>query len=326
MKVLYAAGNNFNAHIQLSRFLWAMQDTEHQIKIAAYKKSSPKNVSVNWTLDCLLNIFDPQHLSLENDNLQIYYQQIKDYAPDLVISDLEYFTSYVANLLDLTLWQCSSSTINYGLVKNQKYNSGISKLYGFSINRNERHTQRTINLLVNSSRNFVYSHFGDLSEPPQLQENYQWVRPYHQIGKSSIPCQHHIVAGIPYNNKSIIHQLKKYPDSVVFTDFAGERFDNLLLKNIENQAEYYCNLRNSPLFLCQGQTSFLADAFYNGKYALIYPDYQDPETVLNSCLTQHYQMGAIVNPSDNLDEYLSKTIVPSYNSIKYLHQHIQELS
>src|SRR5574338_1119629 len=101
MKILYAASNNLNAKIQLSRFLKAMDGSKHQIKIAAYKTSSPKDISIDWTLDALLNIYKPDLLSLHNDNLNIYFEQIKNFQPDLVISDLEYFTSYVSSDLNL---------------------------------------------------------------------------------------------------------------------------------------------------------------------------------------------------------------------------------
>src|SRR5271155_1177897 len=109
MKILYAAGDNTNACTQLSRFVQAMPN--HQIKVAAYQQSSPKGMNIDWTLNCLLNVFTGQ--IAENDNLKIYYDQIVYFAPDLIISDLEYFTSYLAGVGNIPLWQCSSSLINY---------------------------------------------------------------------------------------------------------------------------------------------------------------------------------------------------------------------
>jgi uncharacterized protein (TIGR00661 family) len=326
VKILYAAQNNSNARIQLSRFLRAMQGSPHQIKIAAFKISSPKNVSIDWTLNSLLNMYQPEIMGLDNDNLHIYFEQVKYYAPDLIISDLEYFTSYIANVLNIAIWQCSSSLVNFAFERNERYNSGAHKYYAHAIARNERHAQRTNNLLVNSDSNLIYSHFGDTAEPPKLQGRFEWIRPYHRIGKTAIPCQHHIVAGISHNNKQVLGMLKKYTDSVAFTDFSGETYQNVLIKDIDNEEEYFCNLKNSPLFVCQGQTSFLADAFYNGKYSLIYPDYQDAETILNSQVAQYLKLGRIVNPTEDLDSYLGHTTVPEYNeNIKYLHQHIENL-
>jgi hypothetical protein len=328
MKILYAACNNTNARIQLSRFLRAMQGSEHQIKVAAYKQSSPKGISIDWTLDCLLNLYKPELINLDNDNLQIYFDQVKYYAPDLIISDLEYFTSYIAQVLNITIWQCSSSLVSFAFQRHERYHLGVFKHYAHAINRDERHRQRLINLLDNSNGNFIYSHFGDTHQPPDLQSGYQWVRPYHQVGKSSIPCQHHLVGGISCNDKRVLGFLQRHADSVAFTDFSGESHHDVLVKDIGNQEEYFCNLKNSPLFLCQGQTSFLADAFYNGKYSFIYPDYQDAEAILNSCVSQHLGLSCIITLSEDLDgtHYRELSTPVIYNeNIQYLHQHIEKL-
>lgn len=324
MKILYAAQNNANARIQLARFLRAMQGSQHQLKVAAYKLSSPKNVNIDWTLNCLLNIYKPDHISLENDNLQIYFEQIKYYNPNLIISDLEYFTSYIANVLNIATWQCSSSLINFALKQDDKYNLGLFKHYAYVINRDERHYQKIINLLENSDSNFIYSHFGDTANPPFLKDKFEWIRPYHQIGKTSIPCQHNIVAGLMDNNKQALSLLKQYPDSVAFTNFSGEIYQNVLLKGIDNESEYFCNMKNSPLFLCQGQTSFLADAFYNEKYSLIYPDYHDAEAITNSCLSQYLGLGRIITLTEKLEPDCGG-IIPANNNIKHLHEKINEL-
>jgi uncharacterized protein (TIGR00661 family) len=326
MKILYAAANNQGAKIQLARFLEAMLGTDHQIKVAAYKNSSPKNINIDWTLNCLLNIYNPQEITFNSDNLGIYLDQIKYYDPDLIISDLEVFTSYIANILNITIWQCSSSIFNYALPKRAKYNLGLFKYYAHTIQRDPKYTQRCVNILDNSNGNFVYSHFGDTTEPPPLSNGFNWVRPYHQLGKLSIPCQHNIVAGLARSNCQIIGLLKKYADSIAFTTTNGEKHHAVQIKNIMNEEEYFCNIKNSSLFLCQGQMSFLSDAFYNGKYALIYPDYSDAEALLNSHISQYLGAGKIITLEEDLDTYHNISIIPIYDSsIKFLHQKIEEI-
>jgi uncharacterized protein (TIGR00661 family) len=324
MKILYAASNNQNARIQLSRFMGAMEGSEHQIKVAAYKQSSPKGLNIDWTLDALLNIYRPDLLSLNNDNLEIYFEQLKQFAPDLVISDLEYFTSYLANLENITLWQCSSSLLKYGL--RSTYNLGLFKYYAHSLNRDPVHTQRNVNLIDNSNCNLVYSHFGDAERAPSLLDNFEWIRPYHQISKHSVPCQHYVVAGLSETNANILDVLNKYPDSVVFMDSSAEKYHNVYVKDIGNEDEYYCNLRNSLLFVCQGQSSFLADAFYNGKFSLVYPDYKDAESIINSQLSKKLGMGHIMSRTADIATYSESKVQPEYqNSIKYLHEKIKEI-
>lgn len=323
MKILYAASNNQNAKIQLSRFLSAVGDT-HQIKIAAYKKSSPKGINIDWTLDALLNIYRPNLLTLHNDNLDIYYEQIKSYNPDVVISDLEYFTSYVANDLNIALVQCSSSMINFALEK--KYNLKLFKFHAHSLNREPLHTQRIVNVIDNSNCNFVYSHIGDTGEAPNLKEGFEWVRPYHRVAKEYVPCQHFITAGLSGSPKPVLDVLKKYSDSVVFLEDCDEEHRNLLVKDIRIADEYYCNLRNSAIFVCQGQASFLADAFYNGRFSLIYPDYKDAESITHSHLSNELKSGHIMSYSDDISPFANMSVEPRYSdSIKYLHERIEEL-
>jgi uncharacterized protein (TIGR00661 family) len=325
MKILYAASNNQNAKIQLSRFLGAIGD-KHQIKIAAYKKSSPKGINVDWTLDALLNIYRPDLLSLHNDNLSIYHEQVQNYDPDVVISDLEYFTSYVANDLNITLVQCSSSMINFALERKQKYNLKLFKFHAHSLNKDTINTQRTVNIIENSNCNFVYSHYGDMNTPPALTEGFGWVRPYHQVAKDYVPCQHYVTAGLFESNKRVLDVLKKYPDSVVFIDDCLEQHRNLLVKDIRIEDEYYCNLKNSAIFVCQGQASFLADAFYNGKFSLIYPNYEDAESITHSHLSNELGSGRIMTYSDDISPFADQKVSPKYlESIKYLHERIEEL-
>jgi len=325
LKILYAASNNQNAKIQLSRFLQAMHGSAHQIKVAAYKQSSPPGINIDWTLDALLNIYKPEFQSLENDTLGIYYDQVKQFSPDLIISDLEYFTSYIAGLSDITIWQCSSSLINFALQRKQKYNLGLFKYHAFSLNRDPVNTQKTVNLLENSNKNFVYSHFGDLSEPLEIQDKFEWVRPYHSVGRENILCQHGIVAGLAYNNKKIINDLKKHTDSVVFMEPCHETHQNILVKDIRIAEEYVCNLKNSRLFVCQGQTSFLADAFYNEKHPLIYPDYNDTESITNSIISEHFGLGTIITHPSMLDTEKVARPMEYKPSVQYLHEKIEEL-
>jgi hypothetical protein len=326
LKILYAASNHSGAKIQLTRFMRAMQDKPYIVKVAAYKKSSPR-INIDWTLNCLLNIYKPDLLSLDNDNFSIYLDQVKYFSPDLIISDLEYFTSQVASILNITIWQCSSSILNFALSHEEKYNLGAFKHYSYILNRHPLHTQRTVNLLDNANVNFVYSHLGDIQNSPKLKNQFEWVRPYYVIGKPSIPCKHNVVAATLDNNKRVIHLLKQHSDSVVFSDFDGEEYSNLLMKDIGNEAEYSCNLKNSNVFVCEGQTSFLADAFYNQKYSVILTDLKNAECILNTAFAEKAQIGsAIYNSQVDLNVYMDKQINNQLNdSCKFLHERIDEL-
>lgn len=327
LKILYAANDSYNSKIQLIRFLDAIKNKPYQIKIAAFKKSSPKFINVDWSLNCLYNIFRPNHISLDNENFKTYYDQVKYFAPDLIISDMEYFTSQIANMLDITLWQCSSSLINFALSFDEKYNVGLFKKYSYIFNKNPTHTQRMVNVIDNSNYNFVYSHFGDLNNPPSLKSNFEWVRPYCSTGKEYAACYHNVTSATFSSNKKIISILKKIPDSVMFSQFADETYTNLLMKDISEQEEYFCNLKNSHLFVCEGQTSFLADAFYNQKYTVIVPNFMEPECILNAIFSSHFNLSTTVYSAEsNLIDLMSKEINSYFNpQVKLLHERLEEI-
>lgn len=314
LKILYAASDNQNAKLQLYRFIQAIKDKPVQLKIAAYKDYSP-NTNIDWTLDSLLNIFNKDQISFDNPNFKVYFEQIKYYNPDLIISDLEYFTSYIANELNITLWQCSSSIINFALTKSQKYNLGIFKEYSYVFNKNPQHVQRIVNILDNSNYKFVYSHFGDYVSPPEIQEGYEWIRPYHSVGKQSINCRHDVVISSLKFSSNLLKSFKKYEDVVLFSE-EDNIYSGFKTKNIYNEQEYFCNIKNSNVFACEGQTTFLADAFYNGKKPFIITNYSDTDCIINSVISKKFNLIA----SDN-----DLNLTPALNNnICFLHEKISE--
>lgn len=324
-KILYAAADTENAKLQLARFVSAMKDKPHQLKVAAYKKSSP-SINIDWTLDCLLNIFKPQNISVENENFSFYFDQVKKFNPDLIISDLEYFTSYIANNLNIPLWQCSSALLNNALSHGQKYNLGLYKNYYHLFRRIDRDSnQREINMIDNSESNFVYSHFGDTLDPPILNDKFEWIRPYHFRSKPSALCKHNIVAGMFHNNKKLFKLLENYDDCVVFSEFLEEEYPNILLKDIYNLNEYSCNVANSDLCISDGTTSFLADAFYNNKFSIIIQNIYDIESIINGVYSEKLGLSKIVKDLNSDLTEVVKDIDSKYNrKIKYLHEKIEE--
>jgi uncharacterized protein (TIGR00661 family) len=317
IKILYCCQSNVNSKYQLLRFLDNVKDKNYNIKIAAYKQHFP-NINVDWNLECLINIFRPESLSLKSDNFSIYYEQVKSFSPDLIISDLEYFTSYIAQVLNIPIWQCSSSLINFSI--ENKYGLGLFKNYSYIYYRNERKLDLIYNIIDNADRNFVYSHFGDCDKAPVIKNNFEWARPYHKIGKESIFCQHDIVAALPKNNKKTIEFIKQQSlDSVVFTDFYYEQYKNVIMKNIEDVDEYYCNLFNSNLFVTEGQTTFLADAFYNGKSSLIDMDFQSFECIANKVISEKLNTG-----HSNIEIAKNINVSPYLNDVLHIDEAIDK--
>lgn len=319
MKILYAANNHRSSALQLARIVAGIQSSNHQLKIAAYQISSPKNLNIDWSLNAMFDMYHPEMLQLHNDNLSIYFDQVKSYQPDLIISDLEYFTSYIANVLNIPIWQCSPSLIYHAFDYGYDQAPHFKKLFNSLIHQAKLIHERTKNIIANADRCLVYSHFGDTESSPNLYGQFEWVRPYHQLGQVSIPCRHHFTSAIFSKDVKFLEQVKNYQDGMVFMDQTYESYPNLIVKDINMQSEYYCNLKNSDFFVCQGEGEFLADAFYNGKYVFCYPNYQDINCTLNSQLTTKRGLGKMVSYLDDLTQLDVSTVKPTYrNNIKLL--------
>ena len=328
VKILYALSNNHGSKVQLERFLKAVKGKPYHIKIAAYRKSIPHNVNVDWCLDCLYNIFDSGYIGNYDviQNFEIYYQQIKSFNPDLIISDFEHFTSYIAKVLNRPLWQCSSLLLNYSLSEKDKYNCGLYKNI-YYLNRTwTAGPGYNLNIIDNSDYNFVCSHLGDAKTDLTIKNRFEWIRPYYNIGTRSKICQHNIAAATVQFNKNIINLIKRYKDSVLFSPDYFQQYLNIIMKELRNDDEYCMNVHNSNIFVCGGQANFLADAYYNGKYSLIMTDFNDRECIVNASLSEYFKLGRVVfDPMEDINKYMeNKPDVIFNDKIKFLHEKIEE--
>jgi hypothetical protein len=65
-------------------------------------------------LDALKSLTNDD-ISLDNHILKIYADQVRFYKPDLIISDLEFYTSYIGLNSDIPVWQYSAYSLTYAV-------------------------------------------------------------------------------------------------------------------------------------------------------------------------------------------------------------------
>lgn len=315
-KILYAASERNGAKLQLCRFLENFHFDNCIIKLSGYKKMG---TYLDWTLDALHDLADVEINSINNDNFEIYYEQIKYFSPNLIISDLEPYTSYIGYLLNVPVWQVSPLILNDAQYYGREIDITASRHVMFNKIKDNKLLQ---NIIFNADKKLVYSHFCDVENAPVLRDNYEWVRPYHYIGNKSEPCEHNIIAIIHNNVDKIIKSLKKQNDVVIFVDKDDINLNNS--KNIFDYREYICNLTNSSCCINQGLTDILADAFYNKKYSIIMPDMFDTETILNSIYSSHYGLARISYDQQIVNEIKYFDIIYDDN-VKFLHEKVFEV-
>lgn len=318
LKILYACSNSYNSKHQLERFVNAVKNKNYQIKVAAYRKYMPNNIQTDWNLESLLNIFDPNAISLDNPNFEYYYKQIKSYKPDLIISDSEYFTTSIAISLNKLIWQYSSSYIDFALGCR---NIGFLKTYKFVFVKDTNRNNKIHYMTSNSNKALVYSHLCDSDVDFDLKPSFEWVRPYYIKDNSNL---NNNLTGITLSrNKKITSLLKKYKDSILYCHNDYENHLNLSIKNIDDYINY-SNLSKCNLFIHEGYTDFFADALYNNKFSIIIPDFNCAESIINAFIAEKYKFGKIVyNCNEDISSYIEEEVNFKYNnSVKFLHESI----
>lgn len=321
IKILYAAGDRVDAEVQLLRFLNAVKETSFVVKIAGFKRNH--QFLLDWNLEALRNFMRPDKISFDNDVLERYHKQVKAFDPDIIISDLEFFTNFVGDDLNKPIWQVSPSLLYWSVVPQEKVHKGIYKNYSHLFDNHPFYEQLIKNAIYNAQRVLVYSPFGDTDTAPKLKDYIEWVRPYHIPGKLRATCQHNVVAATIKNDKKFVNLIRHHDDIVLFSRYLDETFEGLTLKDINNLEEYGCNLFNCNYVAHAGYTDFLSDAFYNGKQSIIHPNFFQRECVVNSFYAEHLGLGKIFYKAE---EVITQPIkVDLKDDIKLLHEKLLEI-
>lgn len=159
----------------LARFLHQAQD--HDIRIAAYYRNSKYIKSIDWCLDalavrCEKNYFKDKYgrvgPPVDHSLADMIINDLLEWGPELVISDCEFFTAMVAQVLEIPLWYCSPMLQLIGFEHDRKaLTTNIMESY-----------KHYLGLLPKGDAYFVYSPLCDISARPVLKSGYEWVRPY----------------------------------------------------------------------------------------------------------------------------------------------------
>ncbi len=177
LKILYVANNYKSSYHTLKRFI-DTYSKYYNIKTAAYSKSI-QDLNVSWNLDALLDFTGRwDGISFRNSNYDLYVREIKKFAPDLIISDVEIYTSYIGIELGIPVWQVSPLLLYHGI---NVYQKKLYKYYSAVITKNFRVQEYISHILNNSDKRLVLSHLGDYNNKPTLKSGYEWVRPNYEL-------------------------------------------------------------------------------------------------------------------------------------------------
>lgn len=288
MKILYAAANRPGSYHQMKRFLDSVQNQNHEIKLAAYK-SSMGELDVDYNLDSLLNFTNPDVGISFNGNYVYYGNEIKRFNPDLIISDLELYSSILGLESGIKVWQFSPVLLYNAIGSDIKYKLGIHKNYSHLLDADHRRNSYATYVIKNSDRRLIPSHLCDSENNSIIGSEFEWVRPNFILADDSKEINYTVVMQGP--NKKIINDLKD-KDAVLFSEFSKETYDKLLSLDIDS-IEYKSYIENCKFYICDGSEVFLADAFYNQKFSTVFPRYDDIESLTCSMINEYFGFGKV---------------------------------
>ena len=321
MKILYAADNRYGSFFQLKRFIDSIKNLNIELKISTYQKSLG-TLDSDYNLDCLLNFTNPDASFSKNGNYDYYKNEIKRFSPDLIISDLEIYSSLIALEEDIELWQVSPLLIYYALPFDIRYRIGINKTYSFLLNKNINKNKQLNYIIANSNKKFVVSHLCDTNKNIKLNGGFDWIRPDFVLAETDQNYFNFMVVE-QNNNKNIINSLKDTKSTLFFYNY-NEIYDNIKIFNILDEIKYGVALEKYKTIITDGMSSFVSDAFYNQKSILFDVDYKDIESVLISNINSYFGIGKIIHNLSETDSIFPEKIVIN-NDIKFLHEEIKLL-
>jgi hypothetical protein len=302
MKILYSAGRRRGAGFQLYDFL---SRCKHEVRTAAYLKSSFLLKDVDLTLDAVNNTYACKSRRIirevfgnvdfvmklplvEVRQAKILLGEIEKYGPDLIISDAEPIIAVLARKLGVRLWYCSPIHLLDGVA----WENDQLRYEGSLFN-----TRNMFRNMPEPDRAFVYSPFGDVIMRPTLNAGYEWIRPYHH---ENINCNGNKAAAIirPQRKEEISSILKSISfDTEAFYDYT----------------DYKEGINNTKWMFSCGDTRSIATAVYGGINRICAsPTLNDAESMLNAALCRVYGIGDDVGQIEYMKEYAAHIIEKSF--------------
>lgn len=275
MKIIYSAGNRIGANTQLSRFIDNIDKTKHQVKTAAYLRSSYSLYTIDWILNAvhkntpkdLVKIFDIHSTRYHQNIINQLLNDVTKFNPDLIICDNEHILAYIAQEMNIPLWYCSPMLLAEGI--NWHIKNKINYSFFINLDQNDK-----FQIFPQAKKYLIYSPFCDLKIPPDLKISrdddwspiykYNWVRPYYNK-----PINIHI-----NENKRLLEL-------------------NKILKYIDLNEYYFTD----------GNTDSIADLIYNKKKIIISPSVKNKESLLNAILLDRYKIGVDIGQVELMDRF-----------------------
>lgn len=287
MKILYSLNNSIDSQIFLSRFLPNIKN--HNIKICMHGLSKFFNVDLN--LNFFLN--EKKKIDIHSERILELSSWIKNFNPDIVISDNEAIVGYTASVQNYKSINCSYNFIFF------EQNSALMKKTEF-----KKKNKELINMFFNN-KSFCPSIIVDFDFSPKLPvtnfgvyTDMTYIRPYYIIGDKTENKKTH---------SSVLNIHNATKDSYYY--------------NLFNSKLYADSIKSSDYNLIDASHTTITDSFYNKKYCY----FNKPNESYQKVLIDFCRLNKIGELYKDILKFKDINCLELSKEAKYLHEIIEEI-
>lgn len=223
-------------------------------------------------------------------NLRLLYKLAKDFKPNIIVSDFEFYASLLSKLLRIPLISIDNMHVitQCKLEYPEKYKREKLKAEGV-----------VKSFIVRPKRHIIISYFypeiknpdKTIIYPPVLRKEIMDLKPEYK--------DHLLVYQTSKSNKKLIDTLKKINEKFIVYGFDKNKIDKNLTFKSFNEDEFFQDLKNSRAIITNGGFTLISEALYLKKPVYSIPVKGQFEQILNAVYLDSLGYGEFHEEIDN---------------------------
>lgn len=258
------------------------------------------------------------------NNMSMMYKLAKNFKPDIIVSDFEFYANLLSHMLRIPL----ISIDNMHVLTEAKYSSPNKYI------KDRIFSEAVVHAFIQKAdRTLIYSYF----YPELKNEDTRYVNPIIRdeiINLKPTVGRHILVYQTSNSNEELIQLLKDNPDKefIIYGFNMDKREDNLLFRKF-SEKQLYDDFKSAWCVITNGGFSFITEALQLEKPVLSIPVNKQFEQILNAIYIDRLGYGEhhdMIN-QEILDNFLAnitqyrKNIRENFHKLKNNHETLNEL-
>jgi uncharacterized protein (TIGR00661 family) len=233
-----------------------------------------------------------------NSNLKLLYKIARDFKPQIIVSDFEFYASLLSNLLRIPLISIDNMHVitRCNIEYPDKYRAEKLKAEGV-----------VRSFIVRPERYIIISYFCPEIKNPEKTIIYPPVLRKEIMGLKGEYGGHILVYQTSKSNEKLLKTLKSFGEKFVIYGFDLDKKDGNLEFKPFNESEFFEDIQNSRAVITNGGFTLISEALYLKKPVFSIPVKGQFEQILNAIYLEKLGYGEFheeIN-NDNLKKFLN---------------------